>query len=142
MSNQVNAGQVPARPTLVPSPLPEKSTPLKWLKWALAAGFAVLLAGGTFLWRAHAQNTIRYETVPVKRGSIQAKVTATGTLTVVVDVLVSSQVSGNIKALYADWNSKVKKDQLVALIDPEIFQSQVDQVSATLGSAHARTGTL
>ncbi len=137
MSNQVNVGQIPARPTLVPSPLPEKSSRPKWLKWALAAGFVVLSAGGAFLWRAHAQNTIRYETVPVERGSIQAKVTATGTLNAVVDVLVSSQVSGNIKALYADWNSKVKKDQLVALIDPQIFQSQVDQASATLRSAHA-----
>jgi HlyD family secretion protein len=64
-------------------------------------------------------------------------VTATGTLNAVVDVLVSSQVSGNIQALYADWNSKVKKGQLVALIDPEILQAQVNQASATLQSAHA-----
>ncbi|HMD06735.1 MAG TPA: efflux RND transporter periplasmic adaptor subunit [Candidatus Acidoferrum sp.] len=87
------------------------------------------------------QNAIRYDTVAIERGSIQAKVTATGTLNAVVDVLVSSQVSGNIKALYADWNSKVKKGQLVALIDPEIFQSQVDQASATLRSADAATIT-
>ena len=93
------------------------------------------------LWRAHLQNAITYETVPVERGSIQAKVTATGNLNAVVDVLVSSQVSGNIKALYADWNSKVKKGQLVALIDPEIFQAQVDQASATFRSAHAATLT-
>jgi HlyD family secretion protein len=59
----------------------------------------------------------------------------------VVNVLVSSQVSGNIKDLYADWNSKVKKGQLVALIDPEIFQAQVDQVSASFRSAHASTMT-
>jgi len=88
-------------------------------------------------WRAHLQNAITYETVPVERGSIQARVTATGNLNAVVDVLVSSQVSGNIEALYADWNSKVKKGQLVALIDPEIFQAQVDQASATSRSAHA-----
>jgi HlyD family secretion protein len=66
---------------------------------ALASGF----------WWAHLQNVIAYETVPVERGPIQAKVTATGNLNAVVDVLVSSQVSGNIKILYADWNSKVKK---------------------------------
>src|SRR5579863_8355759 len=141
MTNQVGANRVPARPIVVPEPRPEKNIRPKWLEWAIVAGLAVLSAGGTFLWRAHAQNTIRYETVPVERGSIQAKVTATGTLNAVVDVLVSSQVSGNIKALYADWNSKVKKDQLVALIDPEIFQSQVDQASATLRSAHAATIT-
>ena len=89
------------------------------------------------LWRAHLQNAITYETVPVERGPIQARVTATGNLNAVVDVLVSSQVSGNIKALYADWNSKVKKGQLVALIDPEIFQAQVDQANATYRSAHS-----
>jgi HlyD family secretion protein len=77
----------------------------------------------------------------VERGPIQAKVTATGNLNAVVDVLVSSQVSGNIKALYADWNSKVKKGQLVALIDPEIFQAQVDQANATFRSAHSASIT-
>ncbi len=82
-----------------------------------------------------------YETVPVERGSIQANVTATGTLNAVVDVLVSSQVSGNIKALYADWNTKVKKGQLVALIDPEIFPAQVDQATATYRSAHSASIT-
>jgi HlyD family secretion protein len=113
----------------------------KWIKWIVAAGLVILLAAGALLWRAHLQNTIIYETVPVERGSIQARVTATGNLNAVVDVLVSSQVSGNIKALYADWNSKVKKGQLVALIDPEIFQAQVDQASATFHSAHAATIT-
>jgi HlyD family secretion protein len=58
-----------------------------------------------------------------------------------VYVLVSSQVSGNIKALYADWNSKVKKGELVALIDPEIFQAQVDQATATFRAAHSATVT-
>jgi HlyD family secretion protein len=56
-------------------------------------------------------------------------------------VLVSSQVSGNIKALYADWNSKVKKGQLIGLIDPQIFQAQVDQANASFRSAHAATIT-
>jgi HlyD family secretion protein len=87
------------------------------------------------------QNAITYQTVPVERGSVQARITATGNLNAVVDVLVSSQVSGNIKALYADWNSKVEKGQLVALIDPEIFQAQVDQATATSRSAHAATIT-
>ena len=50
---------------------------------------------------------------------------------------VGSQVSGNIKALYADFNTKVTKGQLVALIDPELFQTQVDQAQAALGSAQS-----
>jgi HlyD family secretion protein len=96
---------------------------------------------GGIIWRAHLQGANTYETVQVERGSIQARVTATGNLNAVVDVLVSSQVSGNIKALYADWNSKVKKGQLVALIDPELFQAQVDQSTAAFRSAHSTTVT-
>ncbi len=126
---------------IVTAPSPTKRPRSTWLRWGVASTLTLALAAGGALWRAHLQSAITYETVPVERGSIQAKVTATGTLNAVVDVLVSSQVSGNIKALYADWNSKVKKGQLVALIDPEIFQSQVDQSNATLRSAHAATMT-
>ncbi|HEV2273512.1 MAG TPA: efflux RND transporter periplasmic adaptor subunit, partial [Acidobacteriaceae bacterium] len=109
------------------------------LAWGIGIGLALALAVGATLWRTHQQNSISYESVPVERGPIQAKVNATGNLNAVVDVLVSSQVSGNIKALYADWNSKVKKGQLVALIDPQIFQSQLDQASASYRSASAAT---
>ncbi|MFZ0708319.1 MAG: efflux RND transporter periplasmic adaptor subunit [Candidatus Korobacteraceae bacterium] len=108
-----------------------------WTKWALAIGAVVLLAVAGELWRIHSQNAITYETVPLERGSVQASVTATGTLNAVVDVQVGSQVSGNIKALYADFNTKVKKGQLVALIDPEVFQTQVDQAQAAFGSAQS-----
>jgi len=108
-----------------------------WTKWALAAGLIIALAVIGELWRMHSQNAITYETVPLERGPVQASVTATGTLNAVVDVQVGSQVSGNIKALYADFNTKVKKGQLVALIDPELFQTQVDQAQAALGSAQS-----
>ena len=108
-----------------------------WTKWALAVGLIIALAVIGELWRIHSQNAITYETVPLERGPVQASVTATGTLNAVVDVQVGSQVSGNIKALYADFNTKVKKGQLVALIDPELFQTQVDQAQAALGSAQS-----
>jgi len=142
-SNKLPALPIPDRTNLVTLPAVAKPprTNIKWLKWALLAGIAAALAVVGLEWRAHVQTAIHYETVPVERGSIQANVTATGTLNAVVDVLVSSQVSGNIKALYADWNTKVKKGQLVALIDPEIFQSQVDQAQATYRSAHSATVT-
>jgi HlyD family secretion protein len=113
----------------------------KWAKWGLVIGVVILIAIGVELWRTHAQNAITYGTVPVERGPIQTSVTATGTLNAVVDVQVGSQVSGNIKALYADFNTKVKKGQLVALIDPEIFQAQVDQAQAALNSAHSAVVT-
>jgi HlyD family secretion protein len=132
---------VPARPTIVAARQPAKRPRARWFRWGLAASAVLVVAIAGMLWRAHLQNMITYETVPVERGSIQARVTATGNLNAVVDVLVSSQVSGNIKTLYADWNSKVKKGQLVALIDPQIFQAQVDQASAVFRSAHSATLT-
>ena len=128
---------------LAPRPVPARSGPVKpsplnkWVRWALIAGLVVVVAIVVQMWRVHSQNAIHYDTVATERGPIQASVTATGTLNAVVDVQVGSQVSGNIKALYADFNTKVKKGQLVAQIDPEIFQTQVDQSQAALGSAHS-----
>src|ERR1035437_1289101 len=108
-----------------------------WTRWALAIGLIIALAVIGELWRIHAQNAITYETVPLERGLVQASVTATGTVNAVVDVQVGSQVSGNIKALYADFNTKVTRGQLVGLIDPEVFQAQVDQSQAALSSAQS-----
>src|SRR5207237_7743577 len=78
-----------------------------------------------------------FRTARVERGDIQATISATGTSNAVVTVQVGSQVSGNIKALYADFNTKVTKGQLVALIDPEIFQAKVNQAQASLDNARA-----
>jgi HlyD family secretion protein len=138
--NQIEA--FPARPSIVTLPQhPVKRFRSRWLKWGIFAGASLALSVSGLLWRTHLQGAVVYETVPVERGPVQAKVTATGNLNAVVDVLVSSQVSGNIQALYADWNSKVKKGQLVALIDPQILQAQKDQANATFQSAHAATIT-
>ena len=111
------------------------------MKWGLIAGVVVALAVVGELWRIHAAGVIGYDTVAVERGPIQSSVSATGTLNAVVDVQVGSQVSGNIKALYADFNTKVTKGQLVAEIDPEVFQTQVDQATAALASQHSATLT-
>jgi HlyD family secretion protein len=71
----------------------------------------------------------------VERGRIVAKVTATGTLSAIVTVQVGSQVSGRIQALYADYNSRVKKGQLIAKIDPQLFQAAQAQARANLAAA-------
>jgi HlyD family secretion protein len=128
---------IPPTPSLIRLPPAIKAPRPRWLKWAIAAALAVLVLVGAYLWRAYTQTAISYETFALERGTIQASVTATGTLNAVVDVQVGSQVSGNIKALYADFNTRVKKGQLVALIDPQIFQAQVDQAQAGLGSLHS-----
>ncbi len=78
-----------------------------------------------------------YRTDPVTRADIQQAVTATGTVNAVTTVQVGTQVSGTIKTLYVDFNSRVKKGQLIAQIDPSTFQSQVQQAQANLFSAQA-----
>ena len=125
-------------PLVLPPPSPIRAgRRYHWTRWALVIGLIIALAVIGELWRMHSQNAITYETVPLERGLVQASVTATGTVNAVVDVQVGSQVSGNIKALYADFNTKVTKGQLVGLIDPEVFQTQVDQAQAALGSAQS-----
>lgn len=101
----------------------------------------VVVAIAGWYWHSYSQNKIIYETVRLQRGAIQASINATGTLNPVVNVQVGSQVSGNIKALYADFNTKVKQGQLVALIDPRLFQAQVDQARGAAGSAEASVVT-
>ena len=78
-----------------------------------------------------------YVTAAVDRGDIDSTVTTTGNLNAVITVQVGSQVSGNIIALYADFNTKVKKGQLVAEIDPAPFKAAVDQATATLNAVKA-----
>src|ERR1043166_1828774 len=78
-----------------------------------------------------------YQTAPITRGPITQAVTATGTLNPVVNVQVGSQVSGNIAKLFADFNSEVKAGQIVAQIDPMLFQAAVTQAEGDLASAQA-----
>jgi HlyD family secretion protein len=78
-----------------------------------------------------------YQTATVTRGPITQAVTATGTLNPVVNVQVGSQVSGNIAKLFADFNSQVKAGEVVAQIDPALFQATVTQTEGDLASAQA-----
>lgn len=78
-----------------------------------------------------------YQTATITRGSITQAVTATGTLNPVVNVQVGSQVSGNIAKLFVDFNSQVKAGQVVAQIDPVLFQATVTQAEGDLASAQA-----
>jgi HlyD family secretion protein len=77
----------------------------------------------------------RYVTVEVTRGDVERSVSATGTLEAVNTVEVGSQVSGTIQAIYADYNSRVRKGQLIALIDPTLFLAEVEQYRGALLSA-------
>jgi HlyD family secretion protein len=80
---------------------------------------------------------LQYRTVPVGHGDINVTISATGNPNAVVTVQVGSQVSGNILSLYADFNTKVTKGQLIAQIDPAPFQTRVNQAQANVDAARA-----
>lgn len=78
-----------------------------------------------------------YTTATLDRGPIQARVSASGTLSALVTVQVGSQVSGRIQNLTVDFNSDVRKGQIIARIDPQLYQAALEQSSANLQAAEA-----
>lgn len=105
--------------------------------WAVI--IILIILGGIFFYKIFIQKgpISRYRTVKVERGEISSVVTASGTINPVTTVLVGTQVSGTIKAIYADFNSRVKQGQVIAQIDPAIFEAQVEQGKANLLNAQA-----
>lgn len=97
----------------------------------------ILLATGAFIFFKNRENGPKFKVDRATKGDIKATVTATGTMNAVVTVLVGTQVSGTIKTLYVDFNSPVKKGQILAQIDPATFQAQVEQARANLQLAKA-----
>ncbi len=111
----------------------------KSISWVL--GLAVLLAAGLGAWRLSAGRSrtqeIKAQTASADRGKIVAKVTATGTLSALVTVQVGSQVSGRISQINVDYNSPVKKGEVIAKIDPQMFQAALEQARANNLSAQS-----
>src|SRR5688572_23140444 len=101
-----------------------------------AATFAVLGFAGYYFWGNQAR-AAQYMTAKVERGNLRNTVTATGTLQAVTTVQVGSQASGTLSALYADFNSVVKKGQIIAQLDPAVAKAQLDQSRANLQQARA-----
>ena len=108
----------------------------KLITVAIVAMAAV--AGGYVLYRrAHSTAVPAYRTAAVQRGNIESTVAATGTLGAVTTVQVGTQVSGQISAIFVDFNSKVKKGQLIARIDPTLQQQAVEDAQAGVLRAQA-----
>ena len=99
-------------------------------------GVALLALAGIYFWGNKSTAPV-YMTAKVERGNLRNTVTATGALQAVTTVQVGSQASGTISALYADFNSAVKKGQVVAQLDPAVSKAQVDQARAGLRQAQA-----
>ena len=107
----------------------------RFIPWVVVVVALLLVALMVRQW--HNGGTEKYQIATVTRGPITQAVTATGTLNPVVNVQVGSQVSGNIAKLFADFNSQVKAGQVVAQIDPALFQATVTQTEGDVASAQA-----
>jgi HlyD family secretion protein len=109
---------------------------MTWKKTLLLVGIAALIGYGAV--RRFGRTTLtEYRTSRVERGEIGATVSATGKCNAVVTVQVGSQVSGNIAELFADYNTQVSKGQLVAPIDPALFESRLNQSQANMDVAQS-----
>ena len=109
----------------------------KKTRLTMALGAVVIVAFAGFAFWSNRASAAEYMTAKVERGNLRNTVTATGTLQAVTTVQVGSQVSGTISALNADFNSVVKKGQVIAQLDPSVFQAQVQQARANLENAKA-----
>ncbi len=108
-------------------------------RWFMAlATAALMLAALGGWWLTHSTAQIQYVTARATRGKVARTVGATGTVNPVLTVLVGSYVSGVIQSQYCDFNTKVKKGQLCAKIDPRPYQTIVDENLAQLGTARAQ----
>ena len=97
------------------------------------------LAAGGYAWyqSRNGAGETRYRMVKVERGPIAAVVVASGTLNAVTTVQVGSQISGQIKEIYADFNTPVKRDQIIARLDPATYELRVNQARADLDAAQS-----
>ncbi len=105
-----------------------------WIVLVVVAGVGLYLAI-----RGHKKQEPKYQAAAVDKGNITMTVTATGSVSAVTTVQVGSQVSGIISKLYADFNSHVKKGQLLAELDPTPFEAQVEQQRASVAKAQVDT---
>ncbi|MDX6614787.1 MAG: HlyD family secretion protein [Blastocatellia bacterium] len=103
----------------------------------IGGGALAVLALAGFYFFGSSTGTAEYLTAKVERGNLRNTVTATGTLQAVTTVQVGSQASGTLSALNADFNSVVKKGQVIAQLDPSVSKAQVDQARANLEQARA-----
>ena len=116
-------------------PAPSRSRSRRVARALLWGAIVALILGAialVYYRRAHSAPVMHYETAGVDRGTIAAKVTATGNLSALLTVQVGSQVSGRVQELFVDYNSTVKKGETIAKLDPVLFQAALQQARANL----------
>jgi HlyD family secretion protein len=104
---------------------------------AAAVGVAILAGSGWIYKRADGKEAPAYRTATIQRGNVKPTVSATGTLSAVKTIQVGTQVSGQVAAIYADYNQHVRKGQLLDSIDPALQNQAVEEAQAQLERALA-----
>jgi HlyD family secretion protein len=111
---------------------------MKTTRFVIGAAVLAMAGAGAWWWQSKSEDAARsYRTAKIERGNLQASVSASGAVNPVTQVSVGTQVSGQIKDLYVDFNSEVKAGQLIAQIDPETFEFRVRQAMADVDAARA-----
>ena len=104
-------------------------------KLLIGVVLAAALAGAAYLYLKKENGAPSYRTAKVERGDIVDTITTTGNINAVTTVSVGSQISGTIQKLFVDYNSRVRKDQVIAQIDPQLLQASVIQAQGSLENA-------
>jgi HlyD family secretion protein len=107
------------------------------LGWGLALLLVAAVAFGGWWSQRDAEADANYKTAKLERGPLLAAVSSSGTVNPVRQVVIGSQVSGQIKEMRVDFNSEVKQGQVIARIDPQVFTYRVNQATADLESTRA-----
>ena len=110
---------------------------MKRKTWVFLGVGVVLAAGGAAYFLSRPKDEVKWRMSKLEKGAITQRISATGAVAPMVQVAVGTQVSGVIQALYADYNSIVKKGQIIAQIDPTIWQTQLRDAEASLDRARA-----
>jgi HlyD family secretion protein len=134
------ASEISGKLVPFPSKPSVQARPASTRHW-LVAGLASLVAAavaGAIWWSLAERASVHYVTSQVARGAVSRAVTATGTVNPELTIIVGAAVSGFIQQLYCDYNTRVKKGQVCARIDPRPYRSVVDQNKANLAVAKAQ----
>jgi len=116
---------------------PRKTSPLP--KILLAVAVIGIVGVGAWYWTARKVDGAEsaYRTATVERGDIRVAISATGTLSAISTVTVGSQISGQVTDVLVDYNSEVKKGEVLARIDPSTYEAQIEQGNAQIANAQA-----
>lgn len=106
-------------------------------KLLIGGVLAIAVAGAAYLYLKEENGAVSYRTAKIERGDIVDTITATGNINAVTTVSVGSQISGTIQKLFVDYNSRVRKDQVIAQIDPQLLEASVTQAQGSFENAKA-----